>query len=414
MTSRPVAEPSELARYLLSFRWPYQNEANYPALVAGGLPLWGEILRRVPDAEPGGHALELGSPPFHLTLLLKRVRGYALTLTGSTTDGRSEIVQTLDSAAYDEHHVMTCHAFDLERDRFPFPDAHFDLVTFCEVIEHLTENPVHTLSEIHRVLRPGGRVLISTPNVSRAGNISNLLQGRNIYDPYHLGAPLRGSRHSREFTLAELRDLVAGCGFAVELAEDADLRHPIRPLRRLLRWLMNTVIGPLLGGHHRTHLFVRGRRTDAPFRWYFPEDLFDPGQLAFHHAPRSRAVVMGTNDVGHAVLGWGPLVHGAAGRLCRHCTLGDLLLIDDALLRHVGVTLSGGTGTIEAWHEVGGPVCLLGSVPFDVPGGEWRTVDVPLSADYRPGQPVHLRIVAPAGVAVHAATAHSTEIAGDR
>lgn len=52
---------------------------------------------------------------------------------------------------------------DLTRDRFPFPDAHFDLVTSIEVVEHLaTEEP--WMSEVARVLRPGGVFYLQTPN----------------------------------------------------------------------------------------------------------------------------------------------------------------------------------------------------------------------------------------------------------
>jgi ubiquinone/menaquinone biosynthesis C-methylase UbiE len=45
----------------------------------------------------------------------------------------------------------------------PFADNTFDSVLFSEVIEHL-DDPDRALREIHRVLRPGGRVVIVFPN----------------------------------------------------------------------------------------------------------------------------------------------------------------------------------------------------------------------------------------------------------
>lgn len=45
----------------------------------------------------------------------------------------------------------------------PSPDATFDTVISCETIEHVVD-PVGALEEIYRVLRPGGRLLLSTPN----------------------------------------------------------------------------------------------------------------------------------------------------------------------------------------------------------------------------------------------------------
>ena len=48
----------------------------------------------------------------------------------------------------------------------PYGDAAFDLVVLCEVAEHLpTEIPV--ISEIGRILAPGGHLVLSTPNVAR-------------------------------------------------------------------------------------------------------------------------------------------------------------------------------------------------------------------------------------------------------
>ena len=48
-----------------------------------------------------------------------------------------------------------------------FDDASFDVVTMWEVLEHLTR-PIDTLREIHRILRPGGELVLSTPNADSA------------------------------------------------------------------------------------------------------------------------------------------------------------------------------------------------------------------------------------------------------
>jgi SAM-dependent methyltransferase len=53
-----------------------------------------------------------------------------------------------------------------------FPDGAFDVVTLWEVIEHL-QDPRLTLAEIRRILRPGGRLVLSTPDAgSRAARLS--------------------------------------------------------------------------------------------------------------------------------------------------------------------------------------------------------------------------------------------------
>ncbi len=44
------------------------------------------------------------------------------------------------------------------------PDNSFDAVIFCEILEHITFNPVAFWTQVYRVLKPGGRLLLTTPN----------------------------------------------------------------------------------------------------------------------------------------------------------------------------------------------------------------------------------------------------------
>lgn len=80
---------------------------------------------------------------------------------------------------------------DLDDCRAPLPDGCIDLALMVEVIEHV-ENVGSLLDEIHRLLRPDGSVLITTPNVhSLEARIRWLLTGQlkqfdAIGDPTHL------------------------------------------------------------------------------------------------------------------------------------------------------------------------------------------------------------------------------------
>lgn len=58
---------------------------------------------------------------------------------------------------------LTCVRCDLD-DRLPFEDASFDYLTCVEAIEHL-HNRFSFLRECARVLKPGGKLLLTTPNV---------------------------------------------------------------------------------------------------------------------------------------------------------------------------------------------------------------------------------------------------------
>jgi SAM-dependent methyltransferase len=65
--------------------------------------------------------------------------------------------------------IATAKGIDVMRrdlaEPLPFPDESFDVVTFGEVIEHLFD-PDSVLDEIHRILKPGGRLIVTTPNLA--------------------------------------------------------------------------------------------------------------------------------------------------------------------------------------------------------------------------------------------------------
>jgi SAM-dependent methyltransferase len=80
---------------------------------------------------------------------------------------------------------------DLNNEGLPFPDASFDLITCTEVIEHL-EHYRSTLREMYRVLKPGGTLVLSTPNIlNLKSRIRFLIVGfYNLFGPLHVRVSL--------------------------------------------------------------------------------------------------------------------------------------------------------------------------------------------------------------------------------
>lgn len=88
-----------------------------------------------------------------------------------------------------------------EAEALPFKEGAFDLVTLMEVIEH-TRSPARTLDEARRVLRPGGRLALTTPNypMKRLFDLRAAVRQRRLArlrdDPTHV-SPLSAGRLER-------------------------------------------------------------------------------------------------------------------------------------------------------------------------------------------------------------------------
>ena len=120
---------------------------------------------------------------------------------------------------------------DLNRP-FPFAAESFDYVTFIEGIEHI-ERPFDALGEVWRVLRPGGRLILSTPNIL---NLRSRL--RFLLAGHHLRfREIRRGGHILALSYRELQYFLTAHGFEiVEITTDR-ARRKWGPLHLLLRLL---------------------------------------------------------------------------------------------------------------------------------------------------------------------------------
>jgi SAM-dependent methyltransferase len=177
-------------------------------------------LGLVPE-RTGMSVLELGANPYFMTVMLSKFRDAKLELANFFGGSEAEGSQKVFINQTDEVVSFPYKQFNVEQDVFPYADNSFDVVLFCEIIEHLLSDPVHALLEIRRVLKPGGILVLTTPNVSRLDNVRKVIAGENIYDPYSGYGPY--GRHNREYTPRDLVSLLSANGFNVGTLFTADV-----------------------------------------------------------------------------------------------------------------------------------------------------------------------------------------------
>ena len=105
---------------------------------------------------PGDRILEFGALPPILSVALTRA-GYDVC----GLDLKPERFQsTIDAER------LNITKIDFEVETLPMRDGEYDVVIFNEVFEHLRINPIFTMREVHRVLKPEGILMLSTPNLT--------------------------------------------------------------------------------------------------------------------------------------------------------------------------------------------------------------------------------------------------------
>jgi SAM-dependent methyltransferase len=185
-------------------------------------------LRLVERFYRGGRVLEIGAAPCQLIRALQ-LQGYPVQAVDLNPDRFLPIIRKYALP------VVQC---DIEREPLPFERARFSLILFNEVFEHLRMDPIATLAEIHRVLRPGGSLVPSTPNLYSLKSIASFLRGRGFGDPYQEFQKLHSLGHMghvRVYTADQIKRFLAGAGL-----QSIEVRYRFhKSRRRVLGLAMN-------------------------------------------------------------------------------------------------------------------------------------------------------------------------------
>lgn len=155
---------------------------------------------------------------------------------------------------------ITHHVCDLLHDEVPLEGL--DAVIIAEVVEHLSTPPHLALDKLRRALRPGGYLIVTTPNLFRLRNVVRMLQGRDYTARFHYperGAPIG---HVMEFSREHLAWQIERAGFELERVDHRQFHHYPRSLAdRMLYWAGSLLF---LRPTWRDHLVAVARRPLSP------------------------------------------------------------------------------------------------------------------------------------------------------
>ncbi len=156
--------------------------------------------------------LEIGSLPCHMTYCLKQM--------GFNTMGVDINPKIL--ARFISKHKLDVRKVDIEKQKLPFRDKFFDNILFNEVFEHLRIDPLLTLKEINRVLKPGGIMILTTPNLYALHKIIMFSTGKgfnNAYIEFEKLSKYGYMGHIREYSTREVKEMLSKSGFKVKRVE---------------------------------------------------------------------------------------------------------------------------------------------------------------------------------------------------
>ena len=188
--------------------WNSSYLENHKLRIASDL----DIVRSRAPPEPHQKILEIGSIPLLLTAALSKC-GYHIIGCDIAPERYASVIANTGIE------VVKCN---IETDIFPFSDNFFDVIICNEIFEHLRLNPIFTLSEVLRILKPNGQLMLSTPNLRSLKGITNFLVRNkayscsgNIYVEYQKLSKLGHMGHVREYTTTEMVEFLENLGFVV-------------------------------------------------------------------------------------------------------------------------------------------------------------------------------------------------------
>lgn len=189
------------------------NSGEYHLVHRARLARTADLLVEVVEAAGANcRILELGTSGFLPVLLKSLFPGVVIDVTDYDGE-RKEGARQRDVSVAGQSAQVTAFTVDLEYDLLPVADETYDIVICCEVLEHMEIDPMFMLSEVNRVLKTDGTLLLTTPNVLSSRAFTRIMQG---YPPYFFMQYHKSReyhRHNYEYSAKVLWNTLKCAGF---------------------------------------------------------------------------------------------------------------------------------------------------------------------------------------------------------
>lgn len=267
------ATPHPWAEYILGYAAGSRERLDYTRTHITRLV---RTLEITPSGTPEDRILEMGAY-MQITPALQNLLGYG-EVRGSYLGPAGKVDAREAESASGERFCCQIDLFDAERDRYPYPDGHFATVLCCELLEHLYHDPMHMMGEIHRVLRPGGALVLTTPNICSLRAIEAILLR---YHPGFFHQYIRPNekgeiepRHNREYAPRDVVLLFEQAGFEVTVLETGPYRA--EPSARG-EWVTHVLERYDLSADLRGEAIYAVGRKAGPMKSRYPAGLYTGG-----------------------------------------------------------------------------------------------------------------------------------------
>lgn len=162
-------------------------------------------------------------PPTRGTRSLDLAAGAGILTWRFPDSGLVSIDLRLDACQAIRAHTRDARALVAELRELPFASGTFDQVYFLETLEHLPiDEGRAVLREIRRVLRPGGRCLLTTPNYR-----SHWVLLEWLLDRLQLTPPFAEGQHVSKYDPSSLRTMVESAGWRVHRSGSFNALAPV-------------------------------------------------------------------------------------------------------------------------------------------------------------------------------------------